>query len=187
MIFGWKKNTRRDQYKKSIFVNFSEFVFTHVKCDLIYFVSEKCFSSFLKIFLFSFLFFCSTSFSCVFLLFFFLIKKKKSTKKRDGSMQRMSRGRDQWQLIVHRLHSLNNVSARGIDQESFQSRNAIFDAWEKSGSPGNKKIVFFKFCSKKKKLSKWVERKTMFPIVLKKKRFQTRHSFSKRMDNKTRE
>ena len=46
-------------------------------------------------------------------------------------MQRMSRGRDQWQLIVHRLHSLHNVTARGSDQESFQSRNAIFDAHEK--------------------------------------------------------
>ena len=58
-------------------------------------------------------------------------------------MQRMSRGRDQWHLIVHRLHSLNNVTARGSNQESFQSRSAIFDAWEKSGSPGNKKFVFF--------------------------------------------
>ena len=50
MIFWWKKNTRRDQNKKSIFVNFSEFVFTLVKFDLIYVVSEKCFSTFLKIF-----------------------------------------------------------------------------------------------------------------------------------------
>ena len=54
-------------------------------------------------------------------------------------MQRMSRGRDQWQLTVHRLHSLNNVTARGSNQESFQSRNAIFDANEKSGSPGETK------------------------------------------------
>ena len=37
-------------------MNFSEFVSTLVKFDLIYFVSEKCFSTFLKIFLFSFLF-----------------------------------------------------------------------------------------------------------------------------------
>ena len=48
-------NTRQDENKKSIFVNFSEFVSTLVKFDLIYFVSDKCFSTFLKIFLFSFL------------------------------------------------------------------------------------------------------------------------------------
>ena len=37
-------------------------------------------------------------------------------------MQRMSRGRSEWQLNVHRLHSLNNVTARGSDQECPQSR-----------------------------------------------------------------
>ena len=56
-------------------------------------------------------------------------------------MQRLSRGRNQWHLNVHGLHSVNNVTARDNDQESFQSRNAIFDAYEKSGSPGNKKKV----------------------------------------------
>ena len=54
-------------------------------------------------------------------------------------MQRMSRGRDQWQLNVHGLHSLNNVTARGSDQESFQSRKAIFDQWEQSGFPWKQK------------------------------------------------
>ena len=75
-------------------------------------------------------------------------------------MQRMSGGRDQWQLIVHRLHSLNNVTARGSNQESFQSRSAIFDAWEKSGSPGNKKFVFSNSFRKKKR-SKWVKEKNV--------------------------
>ena len=60
-------------------------------------------------------------------------------------MQRMSRGPDHWHLNVNGLHSLNNVTARGSDQESFQSPNAIFDAWEKSGSLGKqkKKVICF--------------------------------------------
>ena len=37
-------------------------------------------------------------------------------------MQRMSRGPDHWHLNVNGLHSVNNVTARGSDQESFQSR-----------------------------------------------------------------
>ena len=163
MIVWWKKNTRRDQNKESIFVNFSEFVFTHVKFDLIYVVSEKCFSTFLNIFFVQFpSFFCSASFSCVFLLFF-VKKAEKSRKKRDGLMQRMSRGPDQWHLNVYRLHSLNNVTACGSDQESFQLRNAIFDAYEKSGSPGNKNFDFFMFFSRKKRTNQMSERKTMFP------------------------
>ena len=40
----------------------------------------------------------------------------------DGVMQRMSRGRDQWQLNVHGLDPLINVTARSSDEESFQSR-----------------------------------------------------------------
>ena len=48
-------------------------------------------------------------------------------------MQRMSRGRDQWQLTecTWDFNSLNNVTARGSDQESFQSRKAIFDPCKK--------------------------------------------------------
>ena len=141
---------------------------------------------------FSFCFDLSTkylvSFAQFFLVPFFLYSAYFLVKKMgDGLMQRMSRGRDQWQLIVHRLHSLNNVTARGSDEESFQSRNAIFDAWKKSGSPGNKKLCFFHVLFKKKKeLSKWVKEKQCFQLFGKK-RFQTRHSFSKRMGNKTRE
>ena len=89
-------------------------------------------------------FFCSvfsSSLSSIQIIFLclplFAQKNPEQKKMGDGLLQRMSRGRDQWQLIVHRLHSLNNVTARGSDQELFQSRNAIFDAYEKSGSPWN--------------------------------------------------
>ena len=57
-------------------------------------------------------------------------------------MQRMSRGPDQWHLNVYGLHSLNNVTARGSDQEIFQPRNAIFDACEKVVLLGNNKRWF---------------------------------------------
>ena len=93
-------------------------------------------------------------------------------------MQRMSRGRDQGQLIVHRLHSLNNVTARDSDQESFQSRNAIFDAYEKSGSPGNKNFVFFIFLSKNE-LSKWVKEKQCFQLFWKRSVFKQDIPFQK--------
>ena len=45
-----QEDVKQDEIKtkKSIFVNFSEFVFTLVMFDLIYFVSERCFSTFLK-------------------------------------------------------------------------------------------------------------------------------------------
>ena len=54
------------------------------KFDLIYFVSEKCFSTFLQIFFVQFSFFCSASFSCVFLSFFSKNRKKRDTAWCDG-------------------------------------------------------------------------------------------------------
>ena len=137
--------TRRDENKKSIIVNFSEFVFTPCQVWSYLFCFWKVvFPPFLKSFCSVFFFLLSFFFLCLSLVFFFFWKKKQ--RKRDGLMQRMSRGRDKWQLNVHGLHSLNNVTARGSDQESFQSRNPIFDAWEKSGSPGKQKKWFvFKF------------------------------------------
>ena len=53
-------------------------------------------------------------------LFIFFLKEQKK-KDRDGLMQRMSRGRDQWRLNVHGLNSLNNVTARSNGEESLQS------------------------------------------------------------------
>ena len=54
-------------------------------------------------------------------LFIYFFKKK----ERDGLMQRMSRGRDQWQLNAHRLdcfNHVNHVSTRSNGQESLRSR-----------------------------------------------------------------
>ena len=102
----------------------------------LFFLREKGpFSSLCKIFLFSFfLFFSPFSFeffSCVFRFFF---RKNRSVRMEDGLMQRMSRGRGQCQLNVHGLSSLNNVTARSSDEESFQSR--------KQSSTHEKKVFF---------------------------------------------
>ena len=121
--------------------------------------STKYLVSFAQFFLFPFFY------SAYFLSSFFLAKKNQEQNTMgDGLMQRMSRGRDQWQLIVHRLRSLNNVTARGSDQESFQSRNAIFDAYEKVVLLG----IFFQILFEKK-LSKWVKEKQCFLLFWKKK------------------
>ena len=153
-------------FLKNLFVSC---LFLSLPFSLCFDLSTKYLVSFAQFFLFPFFLF--SLFSC---------QKKKMG---DGLMQRMSRGRDQWQLIVHRLHSLNNVTARGSDQESFQSPNAIFHAYEKSGSPGNKKFVFFHILFEKKNYpNEW--KKNHVSNCFEKKRFQTRHSFSKRMDNK---
>ena len=49
-------------------------------------------------------------------------KKSRKKKERDGLMQRMSRGRDQWQLNAHRLDSLDCVTTRSNGQEGLHSR-----------------------------------------------------------------
>ena len=92
-----------------------------------------CVQFFFLLFLFSF-------FSCVFLFF---LTKKRSIKMWDGLMQRMSRGRDQWQLKVHGLNSLNNVTARSSDQESFQSRKQSLMHVKRQVFLGNNKKICF--------------------------------------------
>ena len=81
--------------KKSIFVNFSEFVFTLVKFDLI-----------------SFFFLCLP-------LVLFLRAKKRETRLDATDVPRAR------SMTTERKRT--SVTARGSDQESFQSRNAIFD------------------------------------------------------------
>ena len=52
-------------------------------------------------------------------------KKNTEKRERDGLMQRMSRGRDQWQLNAHILdcfNHVNHVSTRNNGQESLRSR-----------------------------------------------------------------
>ena len=61
----------------------------------------------------------------------------KNKKKRDGLMQRMSRGRDQWQLNAHGPNSLNYATRRSNGQESLHacmrsSTHVNTDFWEKS-------------------------------------------------------
>ena len=131
--------------------------------------------SFLLLSFFFFPFFYSAYFFC--LPFFSKKKKQEQNTMGDGLMQRMSRGRDQWQLIVHRLHSLNNVTARGSDQESFQSRNAIFDAYEKVVLLG----IFFKFFSKKKNYpNEWKKNNVSYCFEKKKNVFKQDIPFQKK-------
>ena len=100
---------------------------------------KNVFPPFFMSFLFSFLFSAQLLFLVSSSCSFFLRAKK---KERHGLMQRMSRGPDHWHLNVNGLHSLNNVTARGSDQEIFQPRNAIFDACEKVVLLGNNKRWF---------------------------------------------
>ena len=69
----------------------------------------------------------------------------------DGLMQRMSRGRDQWQLNVHGLSSLNNVTARSSDQGSFQSRMQSSTHEKKGFSWKQKKVICFSNSFSKKR------------------------------------
>ena len=66
--------------------------------------------------------------------------EERRKKERDGLMQRMSRGRDQWQLNSHRLDSLNKVATRNNGQESLQART-------RSSTRANIEISFFSVLS----------------------------------------
>ena len=81
-------------------------------------------------------------------------------------MQRMSRGPDQWQLIVHRLHSLNNDTARDSDQESFQSRKHSSTHVEKRVFLGNQKIICFFADSFRENQKSFLFKKPFFPFLL---------------------
>ena len=73
-------------------------------------------------------------------------KKRKNNIKRDGLMQQMSRGRDQWQLNAHKTKlSLNTVTKRSNGQESLQSRM-------RSSTHVNIEI---RICSKNQLISCW--------------------------------
>ena len=83
--------------------------------------------------------------------------KRGEKKERDGLMQRMSRGRDQWQVSAHRPDSLHYVATRSNGQESLQSRT-------RSSTRANLEISFFSvlflwgilFCWRKFKLLKTI-------------------------------
>ena len=65
-------------------------------------------------------------------------------------MQWLSSGRDQWQLNVRGFNSLNNVTARGSDQESFLSRKiSSTNVKKKSFSGKYKKWIFSDFFREK--------------------------------------
>ena len=100
-------------------------------------------------------------------------------------MQRMSRKRSKWQLNVHRLHSLNNVTARGSDQESPRSRKQP-STHVKKKFLGNIKNVFPILFERRIIQNLFVFEKQFF-ISVEQKHLQKKLSFSKRMDKKTRE
>ena len=139
-LFCWGKR------EKSSYISFSI-------CSLSLFVLKKrtlfhlFYSCPFFLFLFRFSLFSFLLFSFLLCLPFFK-NKKKQNKTGDGLMQRTSCGPDQWQLNVHRLHSLNNVTARGSDQESFQSRKQS-STLEKYFLEIKKKQCFFQIIWKK--------------------------------------
>ena len=62
--------------------------------------------------------------------------EERRKEERDGLIQRMSRGRDQWQLSAHGPDWLNCVATRSSGQESFQSRT-------RSSTRANLEAFFF--------------------------------------------
>ena len=110
---------------------------------------KKSFSTSLKHLLFDqfpFSLFYSGYYSCVFFFTF-----KIFIKWRDDLIERMYRGQDHWQLTVHGLNSLSNVTARDCDQESFQSRKQSSTHEKKVVSLGNKKNdLFFQILFRKR-------------------------------------